>query len=98
MIQRSLSRVHPRSSFVVNTIANMSSSDIPQRPLPDAEALRNFYVGKDISEVPKPAAILDVAKIRRHCSSMLETVKTLGVEFRPHVKTHKVSLGLDGST
>lgn len=66
------------------------SSGIPKRPLPDPEALKSFYVGRDISEVPKPAAILDVAKIRRHCSSMLETVEELGVEFRPHVKTHKV--------
>lgn len=67
------------------------SSGIPKRPLPDKDALKRFYVGKDISQIPKPAAVLDVAKIRRHCSSMLETVKELGVEFRPHVKTHKVS-------
>lgn len=60
--------------------------------MPDVEALRSFYIGKDINEVPKPAAVMDVAKIRRHCSSMLETVGALGVEFRPHVKTHKVWL------
>lgn len=68
------------------------SFGIPKRPLPDQKVLRDFYVGKHISQVPKPAAVLDVAKIRRHCSSMLETVKELGVGFRPHVKTHKVRL------
>jgi D-serine deaminase-like pyridoxal phosphate-dependent protein len=53
--------------------------------------LQQFYIGKDIKDVPKPAAILDVAIIRRHCETMLQTVKTLNVGFRAHVKTHKVS-------
>ncbi|KAH7417432.1 putative serine dehydratase domain-containing protein [Cadophora sp. MPI-SDFR-AT-0126] len=50
------------------------------------------YVGMEASQVPKPAAILDVAKVRKHCSSMLEVVKSLGVGFRPHVKTHKTKV------
>ncbi|RMZ84683.1 hypothetical protein DV737_g891, partial [Chaetothyriales sp. CBS 132003] len=47
-------------------------------------------VGKNVSEVPKPAAILDIAKVRRHCSSMLDAVQNLGIGFRAHVKTHKL--------
>ena len=47
-------------------------------------------IGQNITDVSKPAAILDVAKIRRHCTSMLEAARTLGVGFRAHVKTHKV--------
>lgn len=52
--------------------------------------LQKLYIGKDISDVPKPAAILDVAIIRRHCETMLHTVKALNVGFRAHVKSHKV--------
>lgn len=57
---------------------------------PSQEDLQKFYIGKDISDVPKPAAILDVAIIRRHCEKMLRTIKTLDVGFRAHVKSHKV--------
>jgi D-serine deaminase-like pyridoxal phosphate-dependent protein len=52
--------------------------------------LQQFYIGKDIGDVPKPAVILDVAIIRRHCETMLRTIKELNVGFRAHVKTHKV--------
>ncbi|OBR02609.1 Alanine racemase domain protein [Colletotrichum higginsianum IMI 349063] len=62
---------------------------IPQRIAPSAQVLRDFYLGKDVHDVPKPAAVLDVAKIRRHCQSMLDAVESLGVGFRAHVKTHK---------
>ena len=58
--------------------------------LPSKEELTKFYVGKDIEFVPKPAAVLDVAIIRRHCERMKRTVKALDVGFRFHVKTHKV--------
>lgn len=64
---------------------------VPQRLAPDIEDLRNFYVGKDISQVPKPAVVLDKGKIQRHCKSLLDAVESLGVDFRAHVKTHKVS-------
>lgn len=54
--------------------------------------LRKQYVGKDVADVPKPAIVLDAAIIRRHCKTMLHTVKTLDVAFRAHVKSHKVRL------
>lgn len=56
------------------------------------QELRKHYVGKDIADVPKPAIVLDAAIIRRHCKTMLHTVKALNVPFRAHVKTHKVRL------
>ncbi|KAJ5753065.1 hypothetical protein N7520_009982 [Penicillium odoratum] len=56
---------------------------------PTKEDLTKFYIGKDLADVPKPAAVLDVAIIRRHCERMKRTVKELGVAFRAHVKTHK---------
>ncbi|EEY21503.1 conserved hypothetical protein [Verticillium alfalfae VaMs.102] len=62
----------------------------PQRPTPDVEELRRFYVGKLITELPMPAAVLDVVPLKRHCKTMLDAVDSLGVGFRAHVKTHKV--------
>ncbi|KAM0380752.1 hypothetical protein ACHAPK_001360, partial [Fusarium culmorum] len=62
---------------------------IPQRQTPPIEVLRQFYVGKNIHNVPKPAVILDKARIVRHCQSMLDSVDALGLGFRAHVKTHK---------
>ncbi|KAJ6109209.1 hypothetical protein N7486_001443 [Penicillium sp. IBT 16267x] len=56
---------------------------------PTKEDLVKFYVGKDLADVPKPAAILELAIIRRHCERMKRTVNKLGVAFRAHVKTHK---------
>ncbi|KAM0267817.1 hypothetical protein ACHAQH_010081 [Verticillium albo-atrum] len=64
---------------------------VPQRPAPDVEGLRRFYIGKDITDVPKPAAVLDVAHLRRHCKTMLDAAESLGVGFRAHVKTHKTT-------
>ncbi|OGM50558.1 hypothetical protein ABOM_000904 [Aspergillus bombycis] len=62
---------------------------IPQRPLPSKDALKQFYLHKTLAEIPKPAAVLDLAIIKRHCNSMLQTIQTLGVGFRAHVKSHK---------
>ena len=68
---------------------------IPQRATPSIEDLRAFYVGKNISEVPKPAIVLDSAVVTRHCKAVQNAVKALGVGFRAHVKTHKVRVNLE---
>ena len=47
-------------------------------------------VPKSIDDVDSPAAILDVSILKRNCNRMLDSVKGLDVEFRAHVKTHKV--------
>jgi D-serine deaminase-like pyridoxal phosphate-dependent protein len=63
---------------------------VPQRLTPSLETLKQFYVGKNIHQVPKPALVLDRAKMRRHCESLSKAADALGVGFRAHVKTHKV--------
>jgi len=62
----------------------------PTRPVVSTKELRQFYIGKDIADVPKPAVVLDVSIIKRNCARMLQTVKALNVGFRAHIKTHKV--------
>jgi D-serine deaminase-like pyridoxal phosphate-dependent protein len=52
--------------------------------------LRRNYVDKSIIDLPKPAVIIDRSKMRRHCQSLLDAVDFLGVDFRAHVKSHKV--------
>ncbi|KAH6693928.1 putative serine dehydratase domain-containing protein, partial [Plectosphaerella plurivora] len=47
------------------------------------------FIGHPVIDVPKPAAVLDVARARRHCTAMLDTAHRLGISFRAHVKTHK---------
>lgn len=54
--------------------------------------LTESYVGKLVHEADTPNAIIDVAAVRRNCQSMLDACETLGVKFRAHVKTHKVSI------
>lgn len=49
-------------------------------------------MGKRIEDLPTPAAILDERVLRRNCERMLQATETLGIGFRPHVKTHKVSV------
>lgn len=60
-------------------------------PSPSDAALTHHYIGRKLKDVQAPAAVLDVAVIRRNCKLMLDTVDKLGVSFRAHVKTHKVS-------
>ncbi|PYH47169.1 uncharacterized protein BP01DRAFT_315254 [Aspergillus saccharolyticus JOP 1030-1] len=67
----------------------MDLTPCPARPLPSTDDLKQFYVGKDVNDVPKPAVILDVAIIKRHCQAMLKAAKALDVGLRAHVKTHK---------
>ncbi|KAJ5082655.1 hypothetical protein N7532_011698 [Penicillium argentinense] len=57
--------------------------------LPSQPELLQRWAGEDIADLPKPAAVIDRAIVRRNCERMNRTIKTLGVEFRAHVKTHK---------
>lgn len=52
--------------------------------------LGRSYVGKSITDLPKPAVIIDRFKMRRHCQTLLDAINLLGVDFKAHVKTHKV--------
>lgn len=51
--------------------------------------LKALYVGQDLKNVEGPAAVIDVAVVRRNCQLMLDAAKSLGLGFRAHVKTHK---------
>ena len=63
---------------------------IQEYPAPSAAGLRLAYVGKHVSDLAAPAAIIDAAVVRRNCAYMHEAVRSLGVGFRAHIKTHKV--------
>ena len=59
-------------------------------PAVSEAALKSQYIGTNILDLPTPAAIIDRAVAARNCTDMLEAARRLGLEFRPHVKTHKV--------
>lgn len=59
-------------------------------PASPKEALSALYLGQDIRTVPAPAAIIDLAAVRRNCARMLSACDSLDLEWRAHVKTHKV--------
>jgi D-serine deaminase-like pyridoxal phosphate-dependent protein len=64
-------------------------SSIELYPTSPRDALAQ-YIGKSIRDVPTPAAVINVAAIRRNCERMLHTCDKLGLDWRAHVKTHKV--------
>ncbi|KAK0119313.1 hypothetical protein ONS95_008157 [Cadophora gregata] len=85
-----------------NSTASQQDGVLTKSPAAEMSNSQNAYIGMDVNVVPKPAAIIDIAKVQKHCSSMLEVTKDLGVGFRAHVKTHKTKevteLQLGGST
>ncbi|KAI6356035.1 hypothetical protein MCOR25_007989 [Pyricularia grisea] len=46
---------------------------------------------QSLSSLPTPAAVLDVAAVRRNCARMLSCARDLGLHWRAHVKTHKTA-------
>lgn len=66
----------------------MSPADFPLSP---KDILRERYRGRTLHEVPVPAAVIDVAKVKANCQAMLDAVKEHGLSFRAHVKTHKTT-------
>lgn len=61
-------------------------------PLSPIKQLKQDYLRRTLQEIEAPAAILDLAVLRRNCDLMLHTSDVLKVGFRAHVKTHKVSI------
>jgi D-serine ammonia-lyase len=64
------------------------SSLYPTSPVGD---IKSWALGKNLRDLPCPAAILDIAKVKANCKQMLDAVTHLGLSFRAHVKTHKTS-------
>ncbi|KAI9770949.1 MAG: hypothetical protein M1840_002653 [Geoglossum simile] len=60
-------------------------------PTPSKEALCARFVGKSLHELPMPAAILDVAAVKRNCEQMARAVNNLGCEFPPDVGAHNTT-------
>lgn len=58
-------------------------------PIPSKTALKQHFQGKNIANIDSPVAILDIAVIKKNCSTMLQTAQDLSLSFRAHVKTHK---------
>lgn len=56
------------------------------------EKLLKLFAGKTIEEVPTPAAVLDLSKVRNNCRRMLEACELLNFSWRAHIKTHKVNV------
>jgi D-serine deaminase-like pyridoxal phosphate-dependent protein len=70
--------------------AHMAAPGVDLFPCPSRDALEKAFVGKYLSDVQAPLAVVDRAVVKRNCSQMLKACQALGVGFRPHVKTHKV--------
>jgi D-serine deaminase-like pyridoxal phosphate-dependent protein len=58
---------------------------------PSEAGLKAHFINQRLEDVQAPAAILDVAVVRRNCDAMLNAARVLNVSFRAHVKTHKAS-------
>lgn len=52
--------------------------------------LKRTLIRKSLKDIDAPAAVLDLAVLRRNCSGMLDMAKSLNLRFRAHIKTHKV--------
>ncbi|KAK2602032.1 hypothetical protein QQS21_004459 [Conoideocrella luteorostrata] len=65
----------------------MSSTEL--FPTSPKDVLAKLYLGKSIRDVPTPAAVINVAAVKRNCERMLQTCDKLGLSWRAHVKTHK---------
>ncbi|ESZ94975.1 hypothetical protein SBOR_4658 [Sclerotinia borealis F-4128] len=60
-------------------------------PYASREELVKEYVGKSLHDVPCPAVVLDISKLKKNCTSMLEAVDSLDCGWRAHIKTHKTT-------
>ncbi len=49
------------------------------------------FVGKQASEVPSPAFIISLPIVKANIAALHKDVEELGIMFRPHVKTLKVT-------
>jgi len=56
------------------------------------DLLKAQYVGKSLYNVPTPALVLDLAKVEANCNLMLGAAQRLNLNWRAHIKTHKVSI------
>lgn len=48
-----------------------------------------MWTGRSLEELPTPAFIVDLEVVKRNAKQMIERFQGLGVQLRPHMKTHK---------
>ncbi|KAE8446560.1 hypothetical protein EG329_011892 [Mollisiaceae sp. DMI_Dod_QoI] len=60
-------------------------------PLRTKASLVEQFVGQSLHEVPLPAAVIDIAVIKRNCKIMLDAVEELGFDFLPAVSSHRTT-------
>lgn len=56
------------------------------------------YIGRPIAELPTPSLIVSLPIVERNIAALHKDVETLGIDFRPHVKTLKVGWPLRNKT
>ena len=49
-------------------------------------------MGQSVSDLPTPALVISDQILRRNIDRLHKDVETLGIDFRPHTKTLKVSV------
>ncbi|OBT73797.1 hypothetical protein VF21_08003 [Pseudogymnoascus sp. 05NY08] len=55
------------------------------------QQLLKQFVGTNLNDARVPSAILDLSKVKRNCTRMLESIDVLGFGWRAHIKTHKTT-------
>lgn len=73
-------------------MASHAANSSPNAKDDRIESLKAKFVGKSLVEVDVPAAVLDLAVLQRNCKQMLDVNQSLGLAWRAHIKTHKVSV------
>ncbi|KAM0746362.1 hypothetical protein T439DRAFT_319020 [Meredithblackwellia eburnea MCA 4105] len=77
-------------------MSNITQTSTPfqETLLPSKAALTAAFVGKKLTDLRTPAAIVDRSLFENNCNIMAEKTEQLGITFRAHVKTHKTTEGL----
>ncbi|KAF8852545.1 hypothetical protein BDZ45DRAFT_678285 [Acephala macrosclerotiorum] len=60
-------------------------------PLRTKASLVEQFVGKSLHDIPLPAAVVDIAKVKRNCERMLDAVEELGFDFLPAISYHRTT-------
>jgi hypothetical protein len=80
---------YPKLYIQVQLILSNMAASLPSSVR--KEQLRARFVGKTLNDVPTPSVVLDLAKLEVNCERMLEATERLGLLWRPHIKSHKVT-------
>jgi hypothetical protein len=52
--------------------------------------VQTSLIGENINDLPTPSILLDREIMKRHCRTLPAAAEKLGLDFRFHVKSHKV--------